>query len=329
MIWRFANPEWFLLLFFPIILIGLFLKRRPKVPISSLARLENLSSQNIFSIPWRHFPIVLRMLMFVSLIIALARPQSGYEKTTRKSEGIDIMTVIDTSGSMRALDFEINGQRLNRLTIIKELFKNFVKNRFGDRIGLVVFGTEVFTQAPLTIEHETLVAFLDQVNIGVAGENTAIGDAIGIASQRLTHAEGKSKIIIILTDGENTAGKLTPNLAARAAKKLGIKIYTIGVGSKGIVPIRDEQGFLHRVKFNLDETTLKHVAKITGGRYYRATDTESLSSIYEAINQLEKTEIEIEVFFDYNDYFPIFIGIALFLFFIELLFLTTHKRGIA
>lgn len=252
----------------------------------------------------RHGLFWLKIAAFTLLVIAVARPQIGKSVTQRKSEGLDIVLAIDTSGSMRALDLKLNGTRYDRLTVVKNVLVKFIEKRIDDRIGMVVFGSEAFTQAPLTLDHEVLLTFLGDLQIEMAGPSTAIGDAIATASKRLKDLESKSKIIILLTDGENTAGTVDPREAAKAASTLGIKIYTIGVGSNGQAPMPSGGllGMFNRnVRVNLDEKLLKEVAALTGGQSFLARDTQGLVKVYDTIDKLEKTEIQIDEFIDYKE----------------------------
>jgi Ca-activated chloride channel family protein len=249
---------------------------------------------------WKHHSFfILRLLALAALIVATARPQSGQTKVKRSSEGLDIVLAVDTSGSMKAMDFEIDGQQRNRLFVVKQVIEEFVRKRLHDRIGLVVFGTEAFTQAPLTLDHDVLTRFLQSVKIGMAGENTAIGNAIATAVKRLKDIEAKNKIIILLTDGENTAGSIEPLQATEAAKTLGVRIYTVGVGSHDPVPFPVQTWFrtvYEKRRLKLDEELLTKIAETTGGRYFLASDTQELQKIYNTIDQLEKTEIEVQEF---------------------------------
>lgn len=258
----------------------------------------------------RHASFALRVLAVALIIIAVARPETGNSRTERQTEGLDIMLVVDTSRSMEAQDFEWKGQRPTRLAVIKAVIADFVRERPSDRIGMVVFGTEAFTQAPLTLDHEVLLRFLNSVQIGMAGDATAIGDGIGTAVHRLKDVPAKSKIAILLTDGSNTAGRLDPLAAAQAAKALGVKIYTIGVGSDGEVPMM-VNGQMTVQRADIDEDLLKKVSALTGGQYFRAQDSESLVKIYATIDKLEKTKIKVQTFANYDDRYMPFVLAAI------------------
>ncbi len=270
-------------------------------------------------------PFFLRVLSVVMLSLALARPQSGRSQSKRRTEGVDIMLVADTSGSMNALDFVIEGKRTNRLSVVEKAMEDFVQARTDDRIGLVVFGTYAYALSPLTLDHDVILELIDNMKVGMAGEETAIGDAIGVATNRLKDITSKSKIIILLTDGENDAGKLDPREAAEAAKAMGIKIYTVGVGSEGDVPIQTPYGY-QRVRLPIDEKLLKEIADMTGARYFRATDTDALFDIYHTIDSLEKTSTEVEVFYNYDEHFMYLVWPVLMLLFMEILLRTTRLR---
>ena len=214
---------------------------------------------------------------------------------------------------MSAADFEVGSQDVDRLTAVKAVVREFVSKRKDDRIGLVVFGTMAFAQAPLTLDHDVLLKFLKDVQIGMAGPETAIGDAIGVTVNRLKSIKSKSKIGILLTDGSNSAGEIDPKIAANAAKTLGVKFYTIGAGGDG--GNSSFFGFSFRRSGSpIDEPMLKYIAETTGGKYFRARDTNDLVRIYETINELEKTEVETEIFKNYEEKYADLLLPALFLF---------------
>jgi len=237
------------------------------------------------------------------------------------------MIVIDTSGSMKAMDFTVNGKRRDRMYVVKEVVGAFVEKRVDDRVGMVVFGTNAFAQSPLTLDHDVLKQYLSEVEIGVAGESTAIGDALGVAINRIKDVESKNKIIILLTDGSNTAGNIDPRQVVKAAQVLGVKIYTIGVGSDGWVPIPTEFGY-QKVRVDLDEILLKEIAEKTGAKYFRAKDTKALVKIYETIDELEKSEVELKVYRNYEERYSLFLWPGLFFLLCELLLGLTRFRRI-
>jgi Ca-activated chloride channel family protein len=263
----------------------------------------------------------------------MARPQAGNKQTEYLSEGIDIILCIDTSGSMQALDFSMGGKRIERLTVVKEAVKKFIKARTSDRIGMIVFGEDAFTLCPLTLDYGVLLSFLDRVEIGMAGEATAIGDAVALGVKRLKALEkAKSRVMILLTDGRNNAGRIAPGTAAEIAEEFDVKIYTIGAGTEGEAPFLIEHPLFGKQyvyqKVDLDEETLKEIARITDGHYFRAKDTSALERIYYQIDQLEKTEVKVKEYMEYNELFWWFLIPALALLLIEVVLSQTRFRKI-
>jgi len=244
-------------------------------------------------------------LVLVLLIGALARPQYGTERATVNESGINIVLAVDLSESMAALDFKQEGRIVNRLEAVKRVVNDFIARRDGDRIGLVVFGSQAYTQLPLTRDYQTIAAMLDRLQIGAAGRATAVGDAIGISIKRLADIESRTHIIILLTDGRSNSGELTPPTAADIASQKGIKIYTIGVGGEGRAPfLVNDPIFGQRYVYqdvDLDEETLVQIARVTGGSYFRAQDTVELEKIYATIDALEKTEAKVARFAEYKE----------------------------
>lgn len=281
---------------------------------------------------YRYVVIILRSTAIVLLVIALARPQYGNEQTKVTTEGIDIVLAVDISGSMLAEDFEIGGNRYNRLYITKQVVKDFIEKRINDRIGLVVFAGRAYTQCPMTLDYEMLLQLLEKVNIGMIEDGTAIGSAIGSSVDRLKDTKAKSKVIILLTDGRNNAGEIDPFTAAEIAKTFGIKIYTIGAGTKGLAPFPAVDLFgnkvMRQVKIDIDDDALQEIAKITDGQYYRATDTKSLREIYNQIDKLEKTESEVTQYTEYGELFHYFLLPAFGLLLCELGLIKTRLRKI-
>jgi len=277
------------------------------VPLSLVGRSWAVSGAKLV-------PLCVVLALFL-MIVALARPRLGVEHSLVKTAGVNIVIALDTSGSMAALDFKDQGKVVDRLVAVKQVVDRFVAGRSGDRIGLVVFGTEAFTQIPLTRDYNTISSILSDVEIGAAGEQTAIGDALGISLKRLEDIESKSNVIVLLTDGENTAGELSPSLAAALAAKRGVKVYTIGVGTKGKVPfLVDHPLFGKRYVYqevSMDEGTLKKIAKKTGGLYFRAEDAEALEKIWATIDRMEKSEVEVTSWTEYREYYRIPLLIAL------------------
>jgi Ca-activated chloride channel family protein len=255
----------------------------------------------------------LRAAILILLIAALARPSSVSSDKEYQTNGVDIMIALDISGSMLAEDF----QPENRVYVAKQEAIKFIKGRENDRVGLVVFAKKAFTQCPLTLDYRILVELLSEIRVGMIADGTAIGMGIATAVNRLRDSNAKSKVIILITDGENNSGNIDPITAAELAKSFGIKVYTIGVGKGGMVPFPvDDPLFGKRyvqANVEIDETTLKRIADITGGLFFRARDPVALSEIYERINNLEKSEVKVKEYRSYNEMFPIFLIPALFL----------------
>lgn len=320
----------FLLAIFLIPLFFLIENKRKRgflfYPSLKLLESESSSKEKLF----HYLPIVLKCLALAFCIFALARPQLANVKTEVSSEGVDILLTIDTSGSMKALDFKVEGEEVDRLVAVKKVVKDFIKNRVSDRIGMVVFGDMAYTQTPLTLDYEVLLNFLNQVEIGAAGDATAIGDGIALSVKRLKDLPGKSKVIILLTDGRSNAGRITPDKAAEIAAEYGVKIYTIGVGSRGPVPFPEQTFFGIRhilVQLDMDEETLQRIAEKTKGQYFRATDTEALKKIYETIDQLEKVEAKVTHYQEYQELYRYFLVIALVLMLSEMFLRLTWFRS--
>ena len=252
----------------------------------------------------------LRWLALALFILALARPQLGEGETKITASGIDIVIAIDLSGSMSSEDFQLQGQRVNRLMIAKDVLQKFIARRPNDRIGLVAFATDAYIAAPLTLDHDFLLQNLERLEIAAPGKDqTAIGSALAAALNRLRELKSKSKIVILMTDGQNNAGKVPPLTAAEAAQTLKVKVYTIGVGTRGMAPIPYIDAFGRKRSkqqpVDIDEDTLTQIAKRTGGKYYRADKTETLRSVYDEIDQLEKTEVEVKKYQRYRELFPL------------------------
>ena len=262
----------------------------------------------------------LRWLVLATFIVALAQPRLMKSATTVKASGIDIAVAFDLSRSMISEDFVVGGQRVNRFDMARLVLKRFINQRPNDRIGLVVFGTQAYIATPLTLDHDFLEENLDRLEIGtIDADHTAIGDALSTALNRLRELKSKSKIIILMTDGQNNAGRVDPLTAAEAARALGVKIYTIGVGTRGQAPMPMRDVFGRKVyqmlPVDIDEDTLKKIADLTGGKYYRADNAERFSQIYAEIDKLEKTEAVINKFAQFDELFPwvVSLGLALLL----------------
>lgn len=291
---EFANPKilWFLLVipFWVAYYVWRSMQGGASMIISSTDPLRNAPRTIRYNL--RHLPAILRNLALVCIVVALARPQTIDHEEKTITEGIDIVLAVDISSSMLARDF-----KPDRLTASKEVAAQFVANRQGDRIGLVVFAGESYTQSPITTDQSSLQTLLSRLRSGVVDDGTAIGNGLATAINRLRESDAKSKVVILLTDGVNNSGQIAPITAAEIAKSMGIKVYTIGVGRNGTAPypIFDERGRVVDVveaKVEIDEKMLKEIAAQTGGEYFRATDKSSLESIYKQIDSMEKSKVE-------------------------------------
>jgi Ca-activated chloride channel homolog len=254
---------------------------------------------------WRWLLPALRVAALALLVVALARPQLGKAATQVFTEGIDIMLAVDISGSMLAEDFQVDGQRANRLDAVKSVVRRFLEHRPGDRVGLIFFAARPYAQSPLTLDHGWLMKNLERAHVGMIEDGTAVGSGLATAVNRLEASDAKSKIVILLTDGQNNAGKIPPLTAAETAKTLGYRVYTIGAGTRGSAPFPQVDAFGRRVyvsmPVDIDEDTLRRVAEVTGGKYFRATDTPSLQQIYDEIDQLEKSPQEGLQYLEYHE----------------------------
>ncbi len=270
-----------------------------------------------------YLPFALRLVIVGLFCFALAGPRTIANESTIKTEGIDIVLAIDASGSMAAEDFKKGNRRANRLEVVKDVVSDFISQREDDRIGLVAFAGLAFTVCPLTADYSWLTTNLERIELGLIEGETAIGSAIISSISRLKRSKAKSKVIVLLTDGMNTAGEVDPITAAKAAQTFGIKIYTIGAGSKGAVPFPMTDFFGRKVYQNvvldIDDEALQEIADLTGGKYYRATDTKSLREVYAEIDKLEKTQEEQKGYREYNELFVLFLLLALGLLFLEIL----------
>ena len=297
---RFLQPDWFwVLTALPLVILWRG-RRGPVAAVEysdvSLARaVARRTRSRIGGIVWL-LPIVAAALM----VVGLARPQRTHSRTEVTAKGIDIVLGLDISGSMQALDFTVGNSRVNRIAIVKAVVARFIDERPNDRIGLVAFAASPYLVSPLTLDHDWLLQNLERVNVGIGDDGTAIGSAIAAAVNHLRTTAAKSKVVILLTDGVNNSGKISPLAAAEAARALGVKVYTIGVGVRGKapIPVRDEAGKFHVIMatVDVDEKTLQAVASETGGLFYRATDTDSLQKIYEQINRYEKSAQAVQKF---------------------------------
>lgn len=301
---RFATPYAFILL--ALIPLVAWYRRRHETPAMAHSGLQPLAdgARSPGLMVYRLLPLLF-YLVLVLTITALARPQWGSERTPLKTTGINIILAVDLSESMAALDFKRGGDIVNRLEAVKTVVADFIRRRHGDRIGLVVFGSQAYTQLPLTQDYQTIGAILDRLEIGAAGRATAVGDAIGISVKRLEEVEGHTRIVILLTDGRSNSGELSPPAAAEIAKQRGIKIYTIGVGGKERAPflVKDPvfgRRYIYR-NVDLDEKTLKSIARTTTGSYFHAENLEGLQNVYATIDTLEKTEMETISYAEYHE----------------------------
>jgi Ca-activated chloride channel homolog len=270
------------------------------------------------------FLAALRWAALALFIVALAQPRLTKSTTQVKASGVDIAVAFDLSGSMLSEDFVVKGDRVNRFNMARSVLRKFIEERPNDRIGLVVFASQAYIAVPLTLDHDFLQANLDRLEIGSINQNqTAIGDALGTAVNRLRDLKSKSKIIILMTDGQNNAGKLDPLLAAEAAAALGIKIYTIGIGVRGTAPMPGVDMFGRKIyqmmPVDIDEDTLQKIADKTGGKYYRADNAEKFQQIYAEIDKLEKTEATINKYTEFKELFPWLVVGGLALLLVELL----------
>jgi Ca-activated chloride channel family protein len=306
---------------------------RASVRFSSTARLRQLKPS--WAVRLRPLVEALRLLTVALLVLAMARPQTGKSHTQVTTEGIDIFLVVDTSGSMQALDLDAQkriADRRNRLEVVRDVMADFVKGRDTDQIGLVVFGSEAFTQCPLTLDHGIVDTFLERLEVGMAGEATAIGSALGTAVKRLRDSEAKSKVVVLLTDGASNAGVLSPKKAAEIAATFDIKVYTIGAGTRDEkAPVLVDGFFGQQVQYipvELDEDTLQEVADLTGGAYFRAEDAEALERIYDEIDKLERTEVKSSTYMEYDERFAWLVLPAIALLLLELLLLGTRLRKV-
>ena len=277
------------------------------------------------------FLAALRWLILALLIIALAQPRFTRSETKVTASGVDIAVALDMSGSMASEDFEVGRERLSRLAMAKEVLKKFIDKRPADRIGIVAFATQAYIACPLTLDHDFLLENLARLELGTIDDSrTAIGSALSTAINRLRELKSKSKIVILMTDGQNNAGKVAPLTVAEAAQKLGVKVYTIGVGMRGMAPMPVFWGGrkvgYRQEPVDIDEDTLQKIADMTGGKYYRADNSQRFQAIYGEIDKLEKTEAEVKKFSRHNELFAWFITPGLGLLLLEVLLRHTIWR---
>lgn len=325
---QFANPIYLYLLLLIVPLVVWYIIR-----ISKTQATFKMASTNAFEgqkkglkVHLRHLPFLLRMIILALLIITIARPQAidSWEKS--ETQGIDIMLALDISGSMLAQDLQPN-----RLEAVKKVAAEFITDRKNDNIGLVIFAGETFTQCPMTTDHKVLLNLLNEVDFGMIEDGTAIGLGLANSVNRLKDSESKSKIVILLTDGSNNRGQIAPMTAADLAKSYGIRVYTIGAGTKGTAPTPVQTPFgirMQNMPVDIDEDILTDIANLTGGKYFRAVDNESLREIYHEIDQLEKYLVSVQNVSRKQELFLPFAILALALTLVELVLRRTWLRGI-
>jgi Ca-activated chloride channel family protein len=322
----FARPEMFwLLLVLPLMIwVHFWREDRQRSDFRFPTASQLRSARGGARVYWRHVPFVLRALGVALLAVVLARPQLFDREVKRSVEGIDIILCLDTSTSMAAEDL-----KPNRIEAAKNVAAEFVKGRVADRIGIVPFAAQSFTQCPLTTDYSVVTSLLGDLRMGMVEDGTAIGMALATALNRLRESEAKSKVVILLTDGQNNRGELDPVTAAHAAQALGIRVYTIGVGTRGYAPYPVQTVFGKRtqnVPVNIDEDMLREIARLTGGRYFRATDERALREIYHEIDKLERTKVNVEEYRRVAEMYGPWLWGALLCFAVEALLSATVLR---
>jgi Ca-activated chloride channel family protein len=306
---RFLNPE-FLWLLALLPLLALWRGRKGRVAAVQYSNVDIARdvAREARSRPAR-WTTTLRLLVATLLIIGLARPQWGRGRTEMQASGVDLMLALDVSSSMEALDFNLGGQPVSRVEVVKSVVSKFMEARPDDRIGMIAFAGAPYLVSPLTLDHDWLKQNLERVRIGLVEDSTAIGSAIAACVNRLRDQPSKSKVIVLLTDGVNNAGKVAPQTAAEAARAMGVKVYTIAAGTRGEAPIPAKDQFGNQrivmAKVDVDEEALKRIADETGGKFFRATDTESLKQIYAEIDRMEKTTHHAKKFEKYHELFAL------------------------
>lgn len=311
---KFANPYFFLLLLLLPAMVAFYFfylnKKRTQITFSSLENFKGIKPS--FKQKYSFLPFLLKLIAFVLATIALARPQSSMSGQNIKTEGIDIIMALDISASMLAEDL-----KPNRIDAAKKVAEEFIDSRPNDRIGLVVFSGESFTQCPLTTDHAVLKNLFTGIESGMLADGTAIGEGLGTAVNRIRNSKAKSKVIILLTDGVNNIGSIAPETAGEIAKTFGIRVYTIGVGTRGMAPYPFKTPFgiqYQNIEVQIDEAVLKQIASETDGKYFRATNSSKLKEIYNEIDKLEKTKIDVTEFHNYTEeFYPWAIAAALIL----------------
>ena len=290
-------------------------RRSPHLRVSTITPWKK-SGRTVFSVV-RHLPFAMRIIALSMMILAIARPRSAGEMERVDSEGIDIMLTMDVSTSMLARDFNPD-----RLSAAKDIAIEFIAQRPYDRIGIVVFAGESFTQCPMTTDRATLINLMKEVQTDLIEDGTAIGNGLATAVARMKDSDAKSRVVILLTDGVNNAGEITPQMAAQIAKTYGVRVYTIGVGAEGMAPypVMTPWGVdIQKVKVEIDEALLKEIAETTGGQYFRATDNTKLMEIYSEINKMEKVKTTVDSFPVYKELFGRYAFVALIALLLEFL----------
>jgi Ca-activated chloride channel family protein len=324
--YRFGDPHLFwLFIIIPFLIFWYVYYLNKKLPEQKITTLSPFSATARSAKEMlRHMLFALRLLAVILIIIALARPQKSLDKTKTTSEGIDIVLALDISSSMLAKDF-----KPDRLEAAKSVAIDFIKGRPNDRIGLVTFAAESYTQCPITTDHTILINLLQGIKSGILQDGTAIGLGLATSTDRLKESPCKSKVIILLTDGMNNSGFINPITAAEIAKKFNIRVYTIGVGTIGTAPYPVQTPFgiqYQQMEVQIDEPLLKQIADMTGVKYYRATNNEKLIAIYNEIDKLEKAKIEVSSYHRFNDKFIYFIFLAFILLVTESILRYTYFR---
>ncbi len=323
----FAQPAFlYLLLIIIPIIIWYILKNNTSSPEIQISTIKGIQKQKTYKYYLKHILFVSRVFVIALLIVVIARPQSVEKWQNVTTEGIDIIVALDISSSMLARDFEPN-----RLEASKDLAMQFISGRENDRVGLVIFSGESFTQCPLTTDKSVILNLFKDIKSGMIEDGTAIGMGLATSISRLKDSKAKSKVVILLTDGVNNRGAMSPATAAEIAKTFGIRVYTIGVGSRGTAPypIQTPYGIQYQhMKVEIDENALKEIASTTDGEYFRATNNNKLKQIYEKIDKLEKSKINVKEFSRKNEEYSIFLLIAILLLFSEIIIKNTVLRSI-
>jgi Ca-activated chloride channel family protein len=324
----FHNPEYLYIFFALLPMIGWYIweihKSDASVQISSTKRMEEYPKT--LRIRMRHLPFILRVLAISMLILAIARPQASLSWRTENKEGIDIMMALDISGTMLIEDL-----RPSRLEAAKSVAIDFIQSRPNDNIGLVLFAAESFTQCPLTTDHSVLVNLFSGIKYGMIEDGTAIGLGLANAVSRIKDSKAKSKVVILLTDGSNNRGDIAPITAAEIAKTFAVRVYAVGVGSHGMVnmPVQTPFGVRYQqVKSDFDEDTLIKIAEMTGGQYFRATNRAKLKEVYQQIDQMEKTKINVQEFVNKSELYFVFALLAFVFLFVEILLKNTWLKSL-